>query len=123
MTDKKFKNQNAFYNFEDKLGFNWAVCMFMIDAMQKFKDMDKGDLRDCAFEIAFLGYNGINPDGVHKYTITAFPGKEFSGYHLLAYYYVSWAIAIPGELDNLLLPYKKEYEMAEQMYKAKMFKS
>ena len=40
------------------------------------------------------------------------PGKTFSGYHLLAYYYVSWKLAIPEMLAQLQLPYDAEYEVA-----------
>ena len=45
--------------------------------------------------------------------------KEFGGYQLLAYYYVSWARAIPEKLDALGLPFSKAYESALQMYNAK----
>jgi hypothetical protein len=36
-----------------------------------------------------------------------------SGYQLLAWYYVSWALAIPTEVNNLGLDYSKEFEMAK----------
>lgn len=35
--------------------------------------------------------------------------KTMSGYQTLAYYYVSWAIAIPEMLSQLQLPFDKEY--------------
>jgi hypothetical protein len=38
------------------------------------------------------------------------PDKTFSGYHILAYFYVSWAIAMPEVLHELQLPFDKEYE-------------
>jgi len=47
------------------------------------------------------------------------PGKTFSGYHLLAYYYVSWKLAMPEMLADLQLPFDQEYAMAEQLYTAK----
>ena len=43
------------------------------------------------------------------------PGKTFSGQHLLAWYYVSWKLAIPEMVENLQLPYGKEYGMAVQL--------
>jgi len=47
------------------------------------------------------------------------PEKEFGGYQLLAWYYVSWARAIPEKLKSLGLPFDKAYETALQMYHAK----
>lgn len=44
-------------------------------------------------------------------------GKTFSGYHILAYYYVSWALSLPDMLEELQLPYSREYELALRMYR------
>jgi hypothetical protein len=73
--------------------------------------MPKEDIKKIAFEIAMLGRQGFDPkkDG---YRISAIKGKTFSGYHILAYYYVSWALAIPEMLGQLQLPYDGEYEAA-----------
>ncbi|OJW81911.1 MAG: hypothetical protein BGO69_14655 [Bacteroidetes bacterium 46-16] len=79
--------------------------------------MPKQKVREVAFEIATLGTQGIKPDG--KYVLRTVPKKDFSGYHLLAYYYVSWAIAVPEMLKELHLPYDDEYAMAKTMYKLK----
>jgi hypothetical protein len=49
--------------------------------------------------------------------VGSIPHKTFSGYHLLAYYYVSFALAVPERLELLDLPYKNEYEMALTMHK------
>ena len=46
----------------------------------------------------------------------AFPGKQFSGYEFLAYYYVSWVIAEPEHLLDTGLPFHKAYSMARQMW-------
>ena len=35
------------------------------------------------------------------------------GYKALAYYYVSWALAMPEHLAELQLPFEKEYEVAK----------
>jgi len=43
--------------------------------------------------------------------------KTFTGYQALAYYYLSWAIAIPEMLAHLQMPFDKEYELANQMTK------
>ena len=64
-----------------------------------------------------LGTQGIHPDQ-QGYKLTNVPGKAFSGYHLLAYYYVSFKLAIPEMLDDLQLPYDREYETALQFREA-----
>ena len=62
---------------------------------------------------------GIDPVEGNRYRVPSIKGKEFSGYHLLAYYYVSWKLAVPGMLAQLGLPFDDEYILAEQMYKPK----
>lgn len=62
------------------------------------------------------GTQGYSPDK-DNYRINSIPGKTFSGYHILAYYYVSWAIAIPEMLAQLKLPFDDEYKLALTMHK------
>lgn len=38
--------------------------------------------------------------------------KRFSGYQLLAYYYVSWRLAVPEHVGELGLEYQSEYDLA-----------
>jgi hypothetical protein len=64
-----------------------------------------------------VGVTGIDPK--KNYSIKSMPDKEFGGYQFLAYYYVSWAQAIPEKLDKLGLPFSKAYELALQMYNTK----
>jgi hypothetical protein len=73
--------------------------------------MDNGKIRQIAFDIAMQGTQGFRPDK-KDYRIHSMPEKVFSGYHILAYYYVSWAIAIPEMLAELKLPYDAEYQLA-----------
>ena len=49
------------------------------------------------------------------YSVPLIAGKSFSGYQVLAYYYVSWAKAFPEYLEQLQLPFGKEYEFALEM--------
>ncbi|MDZ7717833.1 MAG: hypothetical protein U5K72_03300 [Balneolaceae bacterium] len=79
---------------------NQAVAMYMVGALQYFKDMPKPEVKEIAQEIAMMGMTGIDPkkDGYH---IPSIEGSSFSGYKTLAYYYVSWAIAIPEMLSQL----------------------
>ena len=93
------------------------MSMYMVGAMEYFDTLDPRDVHRIALEIAMVGITGINPK--KKYSIKSIPDKEFGGYELLAYYYVSWARAIPEKLDALGLPYKKAYESALQLYNAK----
>jgi len=51
------------------------------------------------------------------YEIDSIPGKIFSGYQILAYYYVSWSLAIPEMVAQLQLPYEEEYKLALTMSK------
>lgn len=57
---------------------------------------------------------GINPEK-QSYTLSGIPGRTFSGFHRLAYYHVSWAVAILDMLEGLQLPYNQEYEVAIRM--------
>lgn len=93
------------------------MAMYMLAAMNYFDSLDAHDVYRIAIEIAMVGVTGIHPD--KKYSIKSMPGKEFGGYELLAYYYVSWARAIPEKLDSLGLPFSKAYASALQMYNAK----
>lgn len=93
------------------------MAMYMLAAMNYFDSLDINEVHRIALEIAMVGVTGIHPD--KKYSIKSMPGKEFGGYELLAYYYVSWARAIPDKLGSLGLPFSKAYETAVQMYNAK----
>lgn len=93
------------------------MSMYMLSAMTYFDTLEARDVHRIALEIAMVGVNGISPKG--KYSIKSIPDKEFGGYEFLAYYYVSWARAIPEKLDHLGLPFSKAYESALQLYNAK----
>ena len=93
------------------------MSMYMLGAMEYFDTLEPQDVHRIAIEIAMVGVTGIDPK--KKYSIKSLPDKEFGGYQLLAYYYVSWARAIPEKLDALGLPFSKAYESALSMYNAK----
>jgi hypothetical protein len=73
-------------------------------------------IKKCAFEIATLGMGGISPDKKEGYKIPSID-KDFGGYEMLAYYYVSWALAIPDKVKMLGLPFDTAYQNALQMFK------
>lgn len=93
------------------------MSMYMLGAMEYFDTLDIQDVHRIALEIALVGVTGIDPK--KKYSIKSIPEKEFGGYEFLAYYYVSWARAIPEKLDKLGLPFSNAYESALQLYNAK----
>ena len=93
------------------------MSMYMLGAMEYFDTLDPQEVHRIALEIAMVGVTGIHPE--KKYSIMSIPDKEFGGYELLAYYYVSWARAIPDKLYDLGLPFSKAYESALQLYNAK----
>lgn len=115
---QKEQDMKKFQDQQKEIGTNMAVVMFMVDAIQYFEKLTKQKIQEIAFEIARLGTQGISPD-VKDYQLHLVPGKKFSGYHLLAYYYVSWKLAVPELLSKLQLPYDKEYEMAFNLHKLK----
>ncbi len=67
-----------------------------------------------AIEIAIQGIEGYRL-GKKDYIIPSIPNQLFSGCKILSYYYVSWAVAMPGEVHKLGLEYGKEYEMPVKM--------
>ncbi len=115
---RKEKEMKAFQERAKELGTNMAVVMYMVDALSYFDGKPKEKIKDIAFEIAMLGRQGFSPDK-KGYKLNLIPHKSFSGYHILAYYYVSWKLAIPDMVDNLELPYDQEYKLALTMHKPK----
>ncbi len=93
------------------------MTMYMLGAMEYFDTLTPQDVHRIAIEIATVGVTGISPK--KKYSIKSIENKEFGGYELLAYYYVSWARAIPHMLEKLELPFSKAYENAMNLYNAK----
>lgn len=114
----KEREMDKFLESQKKIGVNMAVVMFMVDALQFFEKMDLNDVRKMAYDIALQGAYGYSPEK-SDYRINGIKGKTFSGYHILAYYYVSWALSLPDMLEDLQLPYSKEYEMALTMYRGR----
>lgn len=112
----KEREMEKFQKSQESIGTNMAVVMFMVDALQFFDGMPKEEIKKIAFEIAMQGTQGYRPDK-DDYRISSIKGKTFSGYHILAYYYVSWALAIPEMLSQLQLPYDDEYKLALTMHK------
>jgi len=111
-TEIKEEKMERFQQQAKELGLNMAVALFMVDALKVFGEKSLANTKDIAFEIATLGTQGIDPNSTKAYKLASFPKKEFTGFQLLAYYYVSWAVALPDMVSQLQLPYEQEYKMA-----------
>jgi hypothetical protein len=111
----KEKKMKTFLENQKEIGLNMAVAMFMVDAFEFFEGKSKDEIKKIAFEIAMQGTQGYDPN-IKDYKLSSISNKSFSGYHILAYYYVSWSIAIPEMLSQLQLPFNEEYKLASTMY-------
>jgi tetratricopeptide (TPR) repeat protein len=114
----KEREMDKFQKSQEKIGTNMAVVMFMVDALQFFATKPAAEIKEIALEIAMQGTQGYRPDK-DNYRINSIKNKTFSGYHILAYYYVSWALAMPEMVSQLNLPYEEEYKLATTMHKPK----
>ena len=112
----KEKEMETFQKTQADIGLNMAVVMYMVDALQYFESVPNEQIKLIAHEIAIQGTQGYSPDK-KDYRISFIPGKLFSGYYILAYYYISWALAIPEILPQLKLPFDEEYNLAKTMFK------
>jgi tetratricopeptide (TPR) repeat protein len=109
------RDMEIFLKSQERQGTNMAVVMFMVEALNFFNIMPKDDIKRIAYDIALEGTHGYQPEK-QGYTINSIKGKNFSGYHILSYFYVSWALALPEMLDELKLPYNEEYELALKLF-------
>lgn len=110
----KNKLMDKFQKSAKEIGTNMAVTMFMVDALKFFKPMNEAKIKTIAYEIALQGTQGYRPDKL-DYRLNSIPDKKFSGYHILAYYYVSFMLVMPEIISELQLPYEKEYDIALTM--------
>ncbi|MGL2993489.1 tetratricopeptide repeat protein [Flavobacterium sp. TSSA_36] len=108
------KEMELFQQNQQAEGTNSAVVMYIVSALQFFKNKSQDQIKTIAFEIAMLGTMGIDPNK-KDYIIGNIPEKRFSGTQVLAYYYTSWRLAIPEHLAELGLDYGKEFEMAMKL--------
>ena len=93
---------------------NMAVTRFMVEALHYFKNLTILEINNIAIQTGVMCGEGITPDA-KGYSVPLMPGKTFTGYQVLAYYYVSWAKAFPEKLLQLKLPFDKEYAFSQEM--------
>jgi hypothetical protein len=108
------REMEQFQKNQEEIGTNMPIVLFMVDALKYFKNKAAEDIKQTALEIAMLGTMGID---INKkdYIISSITGKRFSGNQVLAYYYVSWALAMPEQVQHLGLDFTKEYEIAKKL--------
>ena len=94
------------------------MSMYMECALEELSELPDKAKKAAAMQIAQQGLHGIRPSN-DGYKIKFFGDREFNGYALIAYYYVSWALAFPQDLDKLGLPYKKAFKLAKKRYDSK----
>jgi hypothetical protein len=95
-----------------------ATLMYLLDALQRFEDMDTNQVQDIAFEIAMLGRKGLDystPD--KRYRLRSLPGEQFSGLQLMALMYVGFKRIDPSVDTGM--PFDEVYAMALAMHRGK----
>jgi hypothetical protein len=120
---KDIAEEEAMQQFIDaqrSSGLNMAVVMYMADALRYFEGRSKQEAKEAGFEIAELGRSGINPESGERYSLASVPGKDFSGWKLLAYMYVTWSIFEPKMVKELQLDFEEEYVLANQLHQKGM---
>jgi len=100
-----------FLKNQKEKGTNPEVVTYMVEALEYFAGMPKEEVKKTAFDIAQQGTKGYDPEFT-GYKLKTIPNITFSGYQILAYYYVSFALAAPEVLMELKLPYHEEYLLA-----------
>ncbi|MDP3927588.1 MAG: tetratricopeptide repeat protein [Bacteroidota bacterium] len=109
----KEKQVDEFIKSQTSETLNLVIVMHMIEALKYLKKMPIPDIQKIAMEIALLGAHGISTEADKKYKVANIPNQSLTGNQLLAYFYVSFKLALPAILPELRLPYDKEFEMAD----------
>lgn len=115
-SEEEDKEMNDFLASHSGSDLNMAVVFYMVGALEYFSTLNLETVKEIAFEVATFGQTGIDPKK-QGYRLNKIPGVKFSGYKLLAYYYVSWAKAIPEMLPHLKMPFDGEYQLASSLFK------
>jgi hypothetical protein len=60
-------------------------------------------------------FQDVENENKKDYIISSINNKRFSGNQVLAFNYVSWALAMPEQVQHLGLEFGKEFEMAKKI--------
>ena len=95
-----------------------ASVMYLLDALQRFENMDDGQAQQIAFEIAVLGRSGLDYASPEKqYTLRSLPDERFSGLHLMCLMYVGFKRVDPAV--DVGMPLDDAYDTALAMHQGK----
>jgi Tfp pilus assembly protein PilF len=108
------REMEKFQKHQEEIGTNMAIVMFMVEALKHFQGKEASDIKQAAFEIAMLGTQGIDPNK-KDYIISSIDNKRFTGNQVLAFYYISWALVMPEQVQHLGLDFGKEFEIAKKI--------
>ena len=108
----KAKEQEKFDKHQAEIGLNMAVVMYMQGAIEYMKDLPAEEVKALAFEFATGSIHGIKTNGKEEYSVASIPGKPFTGFQYLAWYYTAWVLHNPAMVDKLGLDYGKEWKLA-----------
>lgn len=98
-------------------GIRPDVVMYLLGAMQRFRDLGRVKTGAITMEVAMLGRNGLDiNDAAQKYTLKSLPGK-FSGLHLVSIMYAGMKILAPNEEAGIDL--SREYSEARKLFDRK----
>ena len=95
-----------------------ASVMYLPDALQRFENMDGGQVQQIAFEIALLGRSGLDYASPEKrYTLRSLPDDRLSGLHLMCLMYVGFKRVDPAV--DVGMPLDDAYDTALAMHQGK----
>ncbi len=90
---------------------NLAVVAYKKEALQYFDKLPADKIREIAKDIPMHGRHGFDINK-NDYRITSLPGLKFTGYQILSWYYVTFALSQPELFKELGLPFEKEWGLA-----------
>lgn len=95
-------------------GLRPDVVMYLLGAMQRFRDLGRVKTGAITMEVAMLGRNGLDiNDPTQKYTLKSLSGK-FSGLHLVSIMYAGLKILDPDKDAGIDL--SREYSEAKKLF-------
>ena len=115
---RKEENFQASHKDGENPAQTMMMALHMVAALEYMEGRPMPEVKKIAYDAAMLGVGGIAPEKT-GYFLPSVPGREFGGYELLAWYYVSWAISMPEMVDKLNLPFSSAYASALSMREAK----
>jgi Tfp pilus assembly protein PilF len=93
-----------------------SSVMYLVDALQRYRELPLERIRAIAFEIAVLGRSGLDyASQDQKYTLNSIPGEKFTGLQLMCLMYVGFKRIDPGLDSGIAL--RDEYQEALALFK------